>query len=143
MGDIMPDTIKKVAELGVYVKKHEEELKKLSKEMNDLYGKYDGHEKEYRQVLVQMKGMCTEFSTFAIQLKELKGVPDAFAAHKLECENYRANDGFFKFWKNNPIRAAEYVVAGSFITLAILVLSGSDPGMMILKFILGLFGIKV
>lgn len=139
----MPETIKKVAELGVYVKKHEEELKKLSKDMDDLYGKYDDHEKEYRDLLVQMQGMCTEFSTFAIQLKEFKGVPDAFATHKLECENYRANDGFFKFWKNNPIRAAEYIVAGALFTVLILMLSGSAPGMAILKFLAALFGVKV
>ena len=71
------DLVGKVAALEVYVKTHEDRLKKIGDTLEDLYSKNDSHEKEYRQILLQLQGICSEFSDFSVKIKEFAGVPKA------------------------------------------------------------------
>ena len=79
------DIIGKVAALEVYTKNHAEKLKEVSSTVEDLYNKYDMHEKEYREILLQLQGICSEFSEFAIKLKEFETsvtpIPGTLEAH--------------------------------------------------------------
>ena len=142
----MPEDVTgKVAALEVYIKNHAERLKEVSANVEDLYDKHDSHEKEYREVLLQLQGICSEFSEFSVKLKEfdsaLGPIPKTLEDHMTECKNYRDNDGFFKFWKNNPMIAGEYVFAGVVIALIIIGASQTSFGLSVIKFLLGLVNI--
>lgn len=137
------DLVGKVAALEVYVKTHEDRLKKISDTIDDLYVKNDGREREVRDILIQLKGICSEFSEFSVKIKEFNDVPEAFRVHKAECENYRKNDGFFKFWKNNPIIAGELFLTGIALATLVSIVANPDGAAQVIRGILSIFGIKV
>lgn len=141
------DLIGKVAALEVYVKSHSDKLKEIKDTIEDIYSKYDNHEKEYRDVLLQLQGVCSEFSEFSVSITELENklspIPEELHTHMTECKNYRDNDGFIKFWKNNPVIAGQFLFAGMIIAVLIIMLAQSPAGIAILKAGLGFFGIKI
>ena len=138
------DTVSRVAAVEVWIQAHDVKLKELHASIQDIYAKYGVHSKEFRDVLLQLQGIVSEFTEFSVKLKEfeedLSGVPAKLENHIKDFDNYKSNDGFFKFIGNNKILSAQLMLAGIAIVIIVLALSGSEPGMTLLRFFAGLVG---
>ena len=134
----------RVAAVEVWIQAHDVKLKELHDSISDIYVKYGVHSKEFRDVLLQLQGIVSEFTEFSVKLKEfeedLSGIPTKLENHIKDFDDYKSNDGFFKFVGNNKALSAQLMFAGVIITVLILVLSGSDAGMTLLRFFAGLVG---
>jgi len=134
----------RVAAVEVWIQAHDVKLKELHDSIQDIYVKYGVHSKEFRDVLLQLQGIVSEFTEFSVKLKEfeeeLSGIPTKLENHIKDFDDYKSNDGFFKFVGNNKILSAQLMLAGIILVLIVLVLSGSDPGMALLRFFAALVG---
>lgn len=134
----------RVAAVEVWIQAHDVKLKELHASINDIYIKYGVHSKEFRDVLLQLQGIVSEFTEFSVKLKEfeeeLGGIPTKLENHITDFNNYKRNDGFFKFIGNNKILSAQLMLAGIVLVVLVLLLSGSEPGMTMLRFFAGLIG---
>lgn len=141
------DLNSRVAAVEVWIQTHDEKLKELHESIQDIYNKYGAYSKEFRDVLLQLQGIVSEFSEFSIKLKELEvdlgGVPVKLETHIQNFETYKNNDGFFKFIANNRILSAQLMLGGIVAAVLIILLSGSEPGMIILRFFAGLVGWRI
>ena len=138
------DINSRVAAVEVWIKTHDEKLKGLHESIQDIYEKYGVHSKEFRDVLLQLQGILNEFTEFSVKLKELEedlgGIPLKLNTHINDFNTYKNNDGFFKFVGNNKALSAQIMLAGVVMTSLIVLLSGSESGMAVLKFFAGLVG---
>lgn len=141
------DVNSRVAAVEVWIKAHDEKLKELHESIQDIYVKHGVNSKEFRDVLLQLQGIVSEFTEFSVKLKEfeedLSGIPAKLDNHIKDFDTYKSNDGFFKFVSNNKALSAQLMFAGVVVTALILVLSGSDAGMTLLRFFAGLVGWRI
>lgn len=141
------DLSSRVAAIEVHINNHNAKLKELHNSIQDIYHKYGEHSKEFRDILLQLQGVVSEFSEFSVKIRELEEelspIPAKLEAHVESYKTYIKNDGLFKFAKNNPALAGGFVIVGMIAATLILILSGSEPGMVLLKIFLAPFGVKV
>ncbi len=138
------DVNSRIAAVEVWIQNHDKKLIELHDSIRDIYTKYGVHSKEFRDVLLQLQGIVSEFTEFSVKLKEfeedLGGIPAKLDSHIKDFDTYKSNDGFFKFVGNNKALSAQIMFAGIVMAMLIVLLSGSAPGIALLKFFAGLVG---
>lgn len=138
------DVNSRVAAVEVWIKTHDEKLKELHDSIQDIYAKYGVNSKEFRDVLLQLQGIVSEFTEFSVKLKELEqdlgGIPVKLDNHIKDFDTYKSNNGFFKFIGNNKALSAQIMLSGIILAVLVIIMSGSEPGMILLRFFAGLVG---
>lgn len=136
----------KVVALEVHVNNHKEKLDEIKDNIEDIYNKYGDHNKELTGVLVQLRGMVSQFSEISVKIQEMEDNIDPMVnkldGHIEDFEKFVEKSSVLAFIKDNPGLTVKILALGGLVILLIVLLSKSVPGMAVLKFVLGLVGLR-